>query len=955
MVANVLTHRRFTDDVDLRQIKRRFYAINRERLQRLRGALRPRQRSFLDMLPLLFHTNHALLPGYVSKQTPYGISDYSPAKRSVEAAHQLARSFQYQKRALPSYQIFALYLMGSSGTIAYSEKSDFDVWVCHHPGLNRDQRTALRRKAQQISQWARSLALEVHFFIIDAERFRNGGEEPLSTDSSGNIQHQLLLDEFYRTGLLLAGRFPVWWLVPPEAEAYYDDYVRDLKRRRFVHANEDIDFGGLAHIPPGEFLGASLWQLYKAIDSPYKSMIKILLMEAYATEYPNVDLLSLRFKRAVYEGETDLDRLDPYVMMAAKVEEHLRSRGDQARVELSRRCFYFKVNERLSEPGLPSRTSHRREVMRALTREWGWTPVDLHVLDTRASWKIHRVLEERRMLVDQLTGSYRMLSDFAREHGEHPSIDPLDLNTLGRKLYAAFERKAGKIEFINPGISSNLVEERLTIHQAESGTDQQKWLLFRDEVDEEQARRDAPLKRAHGLVELLTWCYFNKLVDHGTVIGLHTRDCEVSHSELHGVLGCLHRSFPTISLGDARIEELARSPRVLHALLFVNLGIDPMAHLTRQGMHLTSNRTDALCYGGRWENLSVTFDLVVLTSWQEVLTFRYCGENALLDCLCDYLAWAPQGSGVVPRVPATYCLSSTRGSLIGQRIEGLFQDVVNCFYGLCKSDTARYVLRVGHRYYVLQPENRVPRWDQVVSLTGLLDRLAAPQDDFSPVIVDPQTLRETPLPLIFETNRPGVVQFFYHLNGDRADIYVVDERASLFHQALAFDDETALLSQFQRFLEAVRHRRAPPPGGQPGVAGRDEVEYYRIVKTGLEHWHVEPARYVRPKPARNYFDVQVIAHSVGDHTDYTFYCDHREFSSLQYGDEVYQEFTRHILQRRQGGERYPIYITDIDLPRATLGSDTQGVLQTIHFLNYKKQIEERLNRALGQLAPERSG
>lgn len=948
MAAKLLTHSRFAREVDHRQLKRRFYGINRERLQRLRETLRPRQTQFLDLLPLLFHINHPLLPGYVSKRTPFGISDYSPAKRSVDGARQLARSFHYQKRALPTYRIHALYLMGSSGTIAYSDQSDFDVWVCHQPGLTREQRGELRRKAERITAWARTLELEVHFFLMEADRFRAGGEEALSADSSGKIQHQLLLDEFYRTGLLLAGRYPIWWLVPPEAEAYYDDYVRELKRRRFVRAGEDIDLGGLAQVPAGEFLGASLWQLYKAIDSPYKSLLKILLMEVYASEYPRVDLLSLRFKRAVYDGETDLDRLDPYVMLEAKVEEYLAGRAEHERLELARRCFYFKVNERLSEPGLRSRASRRREVMRALTREWGWRSVDLHVLDARASWKVHRVLEERRILVDQLTRSYHMLSDFAREHRHGPSIDPLDLNTLGRKLYASFERKAGKVEIINPGISRNLAETRLDIVQDESEGEQQRWLLFRDEPATEQGRREAPLKRAHGLVEMLAWCYFNRLMDQGTVIGLRTRDCDVGYGELHGVLECFQRSFPGARIGDARLDELARAPKVLQALLFINLGVDPMANLTRQGMHLTSNRTDALCYGGRWENLALTFDLVVLTSWQEVLTFRYTGADALLDCLCDYLAWAPQGAGIVPRVPATFSFSSTRGSLIAQRIEGLFQDVINCFYGLCRSDEARFAVRVAQRYYVLEPENHVPRYRQVVSLTGLMARLAEPREEFGPVILDPHTLRETPLPLILEAARPAVVQFFYHVNGERAEVYILDERGSLFHQSLAFHDETALLAQFQRFLESVRHRRAPPPGADADEC--DPVEYYRLERHGPELWRAKPARFVRAAPGRVYFDVQVIARSIGARTDYTLYCDHREFSSLQYGSDLYAEFTRHILQRRAGGERYPIYVTDIDVSRGLLGSDVQGGIQTIHYLNYKKRVEERLNHALGQLS-----
>ena len=34
------------------------------------------------------------------------------------------------------------------------------------------------------------------------------------------------------------------------------------------------------HAPAEEYFGAGLWQLYKAISSPYKSLIKTILIEA---------------------------------------------------------------------------------------------------------------------------------------------------------------------------------------------------------------------------------------------------------------------------------------------------------------------------------------------------------------------------------------------------------------------------------------------------------------------------------------------------------------------------------------------------------------------------------------------------------------------------------------------------------------------------------------------------
>ena len=78
---------------EIRALKRRFQALNRDRLERTRNSLRGKQMGFLDLLPLIFHVNHPLLPGYVSKETPAGISDYSPSARAVKVATKMSKSF----------------------------------------------------------------------------------------------------------------------------------------------------------------------------------------------------------------------------------------------------------------------------------------------------------------------------------------------------------------------------------------------------------------------------------------------------------------------------------------------------------------------------------------------------------------------------------------------------------------------------------------------------------------------------------------------------------------------------------------------------------------------------------------------------------------------------------------------------------------------------------------------
>src|SRR5690606_28453124 len=130
---------------------------------------------------------------------------------------------------------------------------------------------------------AHQLHFEVHFFLMKAETFSTQRQAGLSSEASGSAQHYLLLDEFYRTALWVAGKVPLWWFIPATQEQEYDNYREKLLIRRFIKSDDVIDFGGLPNIPANEFIGAGVWQLYKAIESPYKSVLKLLLLEVYAS------------------------------------------------------------------------------------------------------------------------------------------------------------------------------------------------------------------------------------------------------------------------------------------------------------------------------------------------------------------------------------------------------------------------------------------------------------------------------------------------------------------------------------------------------------------------------------------------------------------------------------------------------------------------------------------------
>ena len=239
------------------------------------------------------------------------------------------------------------------------------------------------------SAWAKRRGLDVNFFIVDLENFVQDHDAALDNDNCGSAQKILLLDEFYRSFITLAGS-RISWLFPYEKETFN---------------TQGITFGGCCmHAPAEEYFGAGLWQLYKAIGSPYKSLIKTILIEAYSAQYPNTKLLCHTFRERLLTYGADALELDSYLMMFSFVCDYLEKRGDTARLELVRRCFYLKARDWTQTVG---ECTWQQPVLQKLVAQWGWSDEMLNFLNQRDHWTIHDVKKMHTELVSAFMESYK--------------------------------------------------------------------------------------------------------------------------------------------------------------------------------------------------------------------------------------------------------------------------------------------------------------------------------------------------------------------------------------------------------------------------------------------------------------------------------------------------------------------------------------------------------------------
>lgn len=949
------------DRKQLSSIKQHFSQLNQVRYQRTLAVLSDRQQQFLALLPLLFHVNHPMLPGYISHLTPSGVQGYTPNKDDIRVAKAIARSFTYQRDLVDkSDAIEALFIMGSLGTIAHADNSDIDVWVCHAEDLTKAGLAELQEKCNALTRWAaESIHIEAHFFLMEAEKFRQGRQTLLSSESSGTAQHFLLLDEFYRTAVWLAGRLPLWWFVPVMHEKNYADYTKNLLGKRFLRATEYIDFGGIPEIPANEFIGAGIWQLYKGIDSPYKSVLKLLLLEAYANEKFN-EPLALGLKRKIYTAldnlqTLDADELDAYVLVFQRLQEYLIAQNQPTRLELVRRCFYFKSGKQLSRTSRNPAKAWQRLLLEKMIKDWGWDQHQLTMLDNRAYWKSPHVLAERNLLANELSQGYRLLVDMNKNSPGEAAISSNELLILGRKLHAAFERKAGKIDWINPNISHDLSESALCFVQTQEANIS-LWQAYRGSQQDITLRNQAaePIKRSRNFIELLLWCYCNGIYSASTKLDIVTdngvRDFALQASQRQQLLHVIQQWLP-LPIKKIEHESFMQNAQPIQILLLFNVGVEPQADLHKKGMQMLSSQRDAFGYSGMKENLVISADIIQRNSWGE-LVCRHFDSDALVNCLLHYLRAIPPGKNSALPSLTVRCFSLGQGATIEQRVLELWRAIFTCFYSGARARNTRFIFEMADEYLLLQFVQHHAQILRFQSYEKLLEKLALPQMEFSPLVVDAYALRDKPLRLFCEMVKTPAIYLFYQIEQQHAQITIVDQKGAFFSKTLALFNVQTLLRPLCRFIRSAVERQALDyehhTEHSAGVEDLQAIKMYELVgDLKQKNAYLEPRSVAQDLSQLQFINVCAVAEpNENEELSFTLYCDGKEFSALEFGADLFTVVAGYIISCRKNGETYPCYITDLDLSLCRELIAPQTGVQLIHYLHIKNDIEQRLNDAL---------
>ncbi len=745
----------------------------------------PQAAAVFDLVPALLHCQSPRLPAG-DLAAPHGI-------RGVDDSalrHRLDKRLGISADSPDQQDILAVYSMGSTGTLGQTRSSDLDIWVCHDPALDAEQRFALKAKCERLTDWGKGQGMDLTFFLIDPDEFRQGNKQGMSGESCGSFQHWLLLDEFYRSAICLAGQLPVWMLISPDDRRPY------LQAKAHLFANgidpeHWVDFGAPDPIPADEFLGSMLWLLYKGIENPYKALLKLTLMSVYARQYPKVQLLSNETRRALHQGETDVMALDPYLQLA----RYLANQGlAPADLDMARSCLYLKCGaDELSDmPALHAK------VLGELAQSWGWDEAKRHQLQGHRHWPLADLQQWHQRLREQMLAGIHEARELFRRTSSNSRLCPIELTVLSRKLDATFAEKPHKLQQL-------CLPPRVEVGQAS--------LVVRATEDQWQLASpngEQVFYQWSELPGLLAWCLLNGFITTRTELMLECDRLDLD------TLDSLCDSLTWLTQKpDPADQILAQPAQIERAQVIVNLEDDATddIKLRRQ------KASNPLMFGKERQVLVSELTLVIRNTWGECTVQSFKGERALADLLLALLPLMPKDAVAKKRIHI-HCFASQLGESIANTVLELIDTAQE------RLTQGPWTLSVGHSKWVFWRHAGTLHWQEMTDPVAFYAQLSAAK------LAQQGKADEERVPApVYGHALAGLVQFFFLSKDQGYSLYVSNEQNQVSYYHYPAMDKANLVNLISRFYTQKESASASSTFNLP--------QYYELFEDE-QGWQMQP-------------------------------------------------------------------------------------------------------------------
>jgi len=620
-----------------------YLQFNRFKIDRNLITLSEIDRLIFLVVPRLLHVHQEGLPGYFEGNPPCGIHNFTLDREAQVAAEKLFPDVIIRRNPELKPVIHTALLMGSVGSIAQTKKSDLDyTLLIDKRDFTEESMKLFQKKLNLIETWTwDNFTLETHFFINDFQEVKNNIFGESDSESTGSALAKLLKEEMYRTMIIVTGKIPFWLVSPVDCDddRYYELYEKLQSGKTLLKKEEFIDMGNVDDISDGEFFGGSIWALIKSFKSPFKTLMKMGVLEEYMFGDTKSNLLCHQIKDKYYNDVPYLD-IDPYLGMFERVQKFFTETKSEDEVDALRHAFYLKVGTQVTgEEYEKGSDNWRKSTLIKMLKEWGWSSDKIEKLNQYSGWQMMHKVDLGNRINKILMASYKNISEKNKTLDPSESlITEKDTHLLGRKLFSFYRAAPNKVDNLGALVDGKTAENELTfLLEQKDRSSKPEWYLIRGRTRAylEQVDKDDIIRKSATLPFLLAFTVFNHLYSENTEVLLRADGQSIKENDLASLLQILKSFIESVNIAALSNEDLLNDAKITQLFMLVDFGNPPPPEISMGNIRDCKNNDELTQFINKRIERARSITTIYLTSWGELFCKSYAGLNCMTRCISD--------------------------------------------------------------------------------------------------------------------------------------------------------------------------------------------------------------------------------------------------------------------------------------------------------------------------------
>jgi adenylate cyclase class 1 len=406
-----------------------------------------------------------------------------------------------------------------------------------------------------------------------------------------------------------------------------------------LNREEFLDLGNVDDISEGEFFGGSIWALIKSFKSPFKTLLKMGLLENYMFGETQSNLLCHEIKQRVFANKS-FDDIDPYISLFERVQKFFSETKSQEDLEVLRAAFYLKVGTKVSSQEIEeSSTDYKKRTLIKMIKQWGWSPEKLEDYNQFDFWQMKQKVALGNQVNKILMSSYRNISEKNKTLSKDESlITEKDTHLLGRKLFSFFRKAPNKVENLVTIVDGNTAEMELTFYcDLPQPPEKPTWYLVRGKSLSfvEYIPTENIIKKSATLAFLIAFAGFNKLFQSQTQVWIKSEGHSIREHDLRILLNQITNYSSLIDITSISNTDLTADEVINSLYLIVDFGTPLPREITIGNIKRCKTSEELQRFLDRRLERIKHLSCIYLTSWGELFCKTFSGMDCMSRCLAE--------------------------------------------------------------------------------------------------------------------------------------------------------------------------------------------------------------------------------------------------------------------------------------------------------------------------------